>query len=128
MIGYSATTGGFYSPSIHGNNVPKDVVQIMDDRHKELLAQQSQGLQLVPDDNGYPIAVDPLSLLSAEELYQREYASVIAQRKARYIKTDELRAELEFDALSNGVELDLTPWIQAVQQVKADLPLPVKEA
>lgn len=56
---YSAQTGGFYTPEIHGTNIPADAVEITDAAHAALLAAQAAGQRIEPDANGYPIAVDP---------------------------------------------------------------------
>ena len=56
---YSKTTKGFYCEEIHGTNIPSDAVQITKEQHTNLLNEQSQGKQIVPDENGYPIAIVP---------------------------------------------------------------------
>jgi hypothetical protein len=53
--------------------------------------------------------------------YDREYAQVEAQRRARYqAETD----GMFFAAQRDGD--DLTAWVAAVDQIKADLPYPVQ--
>jgi len=53
--------------------------------------------------------------------YDREYAAVEAQRRARYqAETD----GMFFAAQRDGD--DLTAWVAAVDQIKADLPYPVQ--
>jgi hypothetical protein len=59
MIYYSKTTKGFYCDEIHGTNIPSDAVQITSKQHADLLNEQSQGKQIVPDKKGYPIAIVP---------------------------------------------------------------------
>ncbi len=59
MIYYSKTTKGFYGTEIHGTNIPSDCVEITKEQHANLLNEQSQGKQIVPDQNGYPIAIVP---------------------------------------------------------------------
>ena len=56
---YSKTTGGFYNPAIHGNNIPADAVEITGKEHAALLVGQSQGKQIVADKNGKPVLADP---------------------------------------------------------------------
>lgn len=56
---YSATTKGFYDVNIHGDNIPDGAVEITEERHAELLDGQSNGQQIVPDENGYPILITP---------------------------------------------------------------------
>jgi hypothetical protein len=57
---YSASQKGFYSPEIHGKNIPADAVQISAEYHCELLAGQAAGKVIAADEAGYPVAVDPV--------------------------------------------------------------------
>ena len=56
---FSPSTRGFYSNALHGNNMPEDVVEITSTEHRTLLAAQSQGKRIEPDESGKPIAVTP---------------------------------------------------------------------
>ena len=56
---FSAQTGGFYDSSIHGNDMPADVVGISDTLHRELLDGQSNGKRIASDSSGMPILQDP---------------------------------------------------------------------
>lgn len=56
---YSATTGGFYDPAIHGQNIPADAVEITDDEYVNLLTAQSSGRRIGSDESGMPILIDP---------------------------------------------------------------------
>ena len=67
MIYYSKTTKGFYCEEIHGTNIPSDCVQITNEQHTSLLNEQSQGKQIAPDENGYPIAIVPSVVLPTWE-------------------------------------------------------------
>ena len=64
---YSKTTRGFYCKEIHGTNIPSDAVQITSKQHATLLSEQSQGKQIVPDENSYPIAIVPPAIPSTWE-------------------------------------------------------------
>lgn len=66
MIGFSKTTGGFYDPAIHGDNIPADVVWITAAEHAALLDAQSQGKRIVADASGHPVAVDRPAPTAAE--------------------------------------------------------------
>lgn len=55
---YSPSTRGFYDRSIHGDNIPEDVVEITDEMHEFLIAGQSSGKRISSDDSGFPILVD----------------------------------------------------------------------
>lgn len=75
MIYYSKTTKGFYCEEIHGTNIPSDCVQITKERHANLLEEQSQGKQIAPDENGYPIAiVPPVAPLNWEQIRSKRDA------------------------------------------------------
>jgi hypothetical protein len=52
---YSPSTGGFYTPEIHGDVMPADVVQITARKHAALLEAQAQGAEIVDSDKG-PVA------------------------------------------------------------------------
>lgn len=56
---YSKTTGGFYSPEIHGEAIPSDAVEITAEEHAALLDAQSQGKIIQADKDGKPVVVDP---------------------------------------------------------------------
>ncbi|MGH8329937.1 MAG: phage tail assembly chaperone [Pseudomonas fluorescens] len=68
---YSASTGGFYSSEIHGDNMPADVVAITAKNHSDLLAGQSEGKVISWGDDGYPVLIDP-PLPTPEQLAQVE--------------------------------------------------------
>lgn len=63
---FSQTTGGFYSPEIHGIHIPADAVEITDTEHARLLAGQTDGKQIVADEHGYPALQDPSPPSSAQ--------------------------------------------------------------
>ncbi|MFV0284748.1 MAG: hypothetical protein ACK5JE_13345 [Castellaniella sp.] len=56
---YSASSRGFYSVDLHGNNIPKDAVEITEDTYASLMQGQSEGRQIVPNDKGYPVLENP---------------------------------------------------------------------
>ena len=56
---FSASTGGFYTREIHGENMPADVVEITAEEHAALLEGQSQGKLIQADINGRPVLADP---------------------------------------------------------------------
>jgi hypothetical protein len=51
---YSASTNGFYSTEINGDNIPSDAVEIQYSLYKQLLQAQSEGRQILSDADGYP--------------------------------------------------------------------------
>lgn len=64
---YSPSIGGFYTPEIHGTNIPQDAVEVSADEHAALMQAQSDGKRIVFDaDLDKPIAVDrPLPTAAA---------------------------------------------------------------
>ena len=55
---YAKSTGGFYTESIHGANIPADAVDISDEQYESLLAGQSAGKRITADDDGVPFLED----------------------------------------------------------------------
>ena len=56
---FSATSGGFYSREIHGDNIPADAVEITAEEHQALLEGQSNGKVIAADKNGKPVLKNP---------------------------------------------------------------------
>ena len=67
---YSATTGGFYTAEIHGDNIPSDAVEITAEEHQALIDGQSNGKRIVADLDGRPVLADPPAP-TTEEIWQR---------------------------------------------------------
>lgn len=80
---YSASTGGFYSREIHGDNMPADVVGITADEHVALLDGQSNGKLIDFDDAGRPFLADQPDP-TAEEVQEQ----VNAEARAYLLSTD----------------------------------------
>lgn len=57
---YSKTTGGFYEPEIHGNNIPEDAKELTLEQYESLLRGLVSGKEIVADENGDPYLRDPL--------------------------------------------------------------------
>lgn len=55
---YSARKGGFYRVGFH-SNIPADAVGVTQAEHYALFRAQSSGKIIQPDENGYPVAVEP---------------------------------------------------------------------
>lgn len=82
---YSASTGGFYVPEIHGENMPPDAVEIGHDRHAQLMAGQAAGLRIAPNEDGQPTLADQLPP-TAEQL-QAAFVAAIQQRLDEFART-----------------------------------------
>lgn len=55
---FAASTNGFYSPEINGTDIPKDAVEITEEKWVALLNGQSEGKLISADKAGNPILVD----------------------------------------------------------------------
>ncbi|WP_051363938.1 hypothetical protein [Oleidesulfovibrio alaskensis] len=75
---YSPSTNGFYTPELHGTNIPADAVEITDAEHKALLAAQARGQIIRPGENGCPVAVTPAAppAPTRAELYTAKQAEI----------------------------------------------------
>lgn len=99
---YSKNTGGFYDPTVHGDVIPADVVEISKAAHAELLAAQSQGKIIEADVNGFPVAVDPPPP-SLESIKTAKSAEINAARSTANTSTfTHGGKEVAVDALSRS--------------------------
>lgn len=78
-----------------------DFVEITDAEHSRLISEQEKGKQIVRGKDGYPAAVAPESLLTADEKKERAAAAVRASRDALLLKTDILMLADCFENLSD---------------------------
>lgn len=57
--------GGFFDSDVHGEvgspgcTIPNGAKEVTDELHADLVAAQSEGKLIVPDRDGYPVAIDP---------------------------------------------------------------------
>lgn len=116
---YSASTGGFYSREIHGDNIPGDAVAITDEEHTALLAGQALGQIIVPAADGRPeLQAAPVAVPTAESLCDQVDAA--ADRARRAVAGDPLRA-VEYDRAAReaqafaaaGYQGDVPPMVAA---------------
>ncbi|WP_409297162.1 phage tail assembly chaperone [Pseudomonas sp. KCJK8993] len=114
------TRGGFFDSKDHGEfgspgcTIPKGAKKITNAQHAELLAAQDNGKLIVPDADGYPIAIEPTKL-SDEELAVIERA----WRDAQLAATDAIimrhRDELE-DGAATTLTADQYSQLQAYRR------------
>ncbi|RRW28845.1 hypothetical protein [Ectopseudomonas oleovorans] len=88
---YAKSTGGFYDPEIHGNNMPADVVEITVEQHAALLEGQSHGMRITCGEDGYPLLAElpPIPVTAAGLCAQIDTAADTARRA---VAGDPLRA------------------------------------
>ncbi len=105
---YSASTNGFYTPEIHGDNIPADAVEITEAEHAALLEGQSKGKVIVADESGRPILQDP----PPPTLEQ-----IIAQFEARVqLWLDEQARALGYDDIKSAISYAEEPAVPKFQQ------------
>lgn len=73
---YAASTHAFYATDVHGDTMPADAVHVPDEDYAALFAAQSTGKEIQPGPGGYPVSVDPMSLLSLAELKANKLAEL----------------------------------------------------
>lgn len=66
-IFYSAIRAGFYDDGIH-DVLPSDAVPVTAEHHRQLMADQAQGMVIIADADGAPIAIEQPGLTAEEEL------------------------------------------------------------
>lgn len=91
---YSATTGGFYSTKIHGNNIPADTVEISATEHQALIEGQSQGKRIQADETGKPVLADqplptPEQILAQQLAEAQTYLASTDFYYPRFLETGE---------------------------------------
>ena len=116
---YSSSTGGFYSPEIHGDRVPDDCVFITDEEHSSLLSAQSSGAIIQPGNDGRPVAVLPPSPVVTKESLLLKVASIRWQIETSGISVDGIQVATDresqsqlfsvYASLLNGFITE-TPW------------------
>jgi hypothetical protein len=80
---YSASVGGFFTEEIHGANLPADAVEITHEEWQSLLvAQSTEGKQIVAGPGGKPIAAHPI-------------LTPTAKRAAIHAQIDQIRRSAE---------------------------------
>lgn len=101
---YSASTGGFYSAVIHGENIPPDAVEISPETYHALIDGQNAGMLIRADDSGRPEMVVPT-------VPAPDYPSMIATRRYQAetsgitVNGMDLRTDRASQLLLNGAAL-----------------------
>ena len=114
MLFYSLSERGFFDTDMH-EEIPADCVQITKEYHRELLNGQGSGKQIVPDQTGYPILVDPPAITN-ETLLQ------VAKNKRKAAYADE--ADPLFFKMHRG-EATMQEWQNKITEIKAKYPYPI---
>ncbi len=92
-------------------------VELSDDEYLNLLKAQENGKRIIPGKNGRPTAVDPESLLTADEKKERAAAAVRASRDALLLKTDILMLADCFENLSDDDKKNYKNYRQYLRDI-----------
>ncbi|WP_213937517.1 phage tail assembly chaperone [Pseudomonas sp. dw_612] len=109
--------GGFFDPAVHGEigspgcTIPEGAKEITEEQHAELVAAQSGGKLIIPDPDGYPMAIEPLPPTNDEVA-----ATERAWRDQRLSETDSLVTRHR-DELGEGVATTLAAEQYAELQI-----------
>ncbi|MBX8494768.1 hypothetical protein [Pseudomonas cichorii] len=69
---YSSSTGCTYLPSIHGDQIPADAVEISEEIYTSVIASPPAGKVRSHDETGLPILIDPVQVVAtADELCEQ---------------------------------------------------------
>lgn len=94
-----------------------DFVEITDAEHSRLISEQEKGKRIIRGNDGYPTAVDPESLLTADEKKERAAAAVRASRDALLLKTDILMLADCFENLSDDDKKNYKNYRQYLRDI-----------
>ena len=89
---YSAETGAFYDPQIHGVFLPLDCVPVTRARHAQLLDDQANGAIITAGKDGGPSTQFPKDA-SLPELRERSCRAINAEARRRIVAIADLAAQ-----------------------------------
>lgn len=105
---YSASKRGFYCPSIHGDNIPADAVEVSTELYTTLLIGQSAGKIIAADNQGFPFLQDSPQPTLADAV--RGYINAVQ------IHMDTAARDLGYDDIKSAVTYAEEPAVQKFQQ------------
>ncbi|WP_414617216.1 tail fiber assembly protein [Yersinia intermedia] len=106
---YAASTGGFYSHEINGDDIPGDAVEITDGEWQELLKGQSNGKMISSDSKGNPVLIDFPKPTQSEFILQAnsKKATLIAEAT---VKIGPLQDADDLGIATNEEASELKAW------------------
>ena len=110
---YSKTTKSFYIPEIDIISIPSDAVEVSDEAYRLLIIQQADGKQIVPNNDGYPIAITAPVIIPTWE-------QIKAQR-------NELLRQCDWTVLPDSPVSNQSDWLtyrQALRDIPQDFATP----
>lgn len=104
---YSASTNGFYLPSVHGEIIPDDAVEISQEEYKALLSGQENGRAIVAGQNGRPV-LGEADIPTDEQIRAATVALVQAH-------LDAAARELRYDSIESAITYADEPVVPKFQ-------------
>ncbi|AVV37364.1 tail fiber assembly protein [Pantoea vagans] len=101
---YDAQSAGFYLEGIN-SQIPSTAIEISTEDYKVLLSEQEKGMEITPNENGYPTLTAPPALTQ-----QQEVLIAYSNRLSLMGKASDVIAPLQ-DAVDLG---DSTPYEDAL--------------
>jgi hypothetical protein len=83
---YSAGRRGFFHGRLHKTAMPADAVGISDADHAALLEAQNNGQEIVPDENGLPVARDPTITIEMQRSALKGQIALIESQQGRAMR------------------------------------------
>lgn len=117
MKKYSKSTRGFYDPAINPD-IPSDAVTVSDEDYAALIAAQAEGMEIVPDDDGCPVAQTVTAVIVPVSVTPRQ--AKLALLSAGLL--DDVEAAIEAIADATTKRVAQIEWEYA-QEVRRDWPL-----
>lgn len=94
---YSAATGAFYVPEIHGDDIPVDAVDVSDAEYAALVLNRPVDKRVIPNDQGRPVLADHPPP-TADQLKARQISDIDAE----LIAIDSKKTRAMTDAILTG--------------------------
>lgn len=92
-------------------------VELSDDEYLNLLKAQENGKQIIREDDGYPAAVDPESLLTEEEKKERAAESIRNKRNTLLAETDKFMLTDMYENLTPREQKELKDYRQYLRDI-----------
>ena len=121
---YAKSTNGFYSKAIHGENIPRDAVEISDDEHRLLMNGQGEGKIIASDKNGYPVLSEPLppsqEMLIQEKIMRLKIAlAEIDDKRIRPLAEGDTERLEELNAVARELRAELQALTEELRELEA---------
>ena len=116
---YSASRQGFYPVDDKheyesGTGWPEDAIPVTDSDYKALFDAQGKGKIIKPDDNGYPVASEPVIDFTSQANSKRD--GLLSEAN---VITADWRTELALDVITDDDRVKLIAWMQYIKALKS---------